>query len=98
MYVEQVLEQPIEVSTHDLSDQSDSDSEPEGSPAVAAAVSNAEREDTLNETAEPQFARELLVFYLFGKILPRHGMFRYLHAVSYIDLDLPTMHGVHIII
>lgn len=57
----------------------ESETEPEEESAAVAAdayvtVQAAERSSSSAE-AGPQFARELLVFYLFGKIQPKHGMY-----------------------
>ncbi len=52
----------------------ESETEPEEESAADVTVQAAERSSSSAE-AGPQFARELLVFYLFGKIQPKHGMY-----------------------
>ena len=67
------VERERNLSVNELSEYGDSDSEPEAAGSIAETQAH-ETESTGGESA--QFSKELMVFYLFGRILPRHGRCR----------------------
>lgn len=70
---EQQAEASLELSGNELcSDLSDSESDETQSVATDIALDSGSSSTATG--SKPQFARELLVFYLFGKIQPKHGM------------------------
>ena len=65
------VERERNLSVNEFSEYGDSDSEPEAAGSVAETQSHETEGPTGGEPA--QFSKELMVFYLFGRILPRHG-------------------------